>query len=49
MPPKYKVTVIMPNYNHGRYIAESLAGVLSQTHRNLELIVVDDCSRDNSV
>jgi glycosyltransferase involved in cell wall biosynthesis len=42
------VTVIMPCFNHGRYIRESIEGVLSQTFSDLELIVVDDCSKDSS-
>ena len=44
-----KVSVIMPNYNYGRYISESIQAVLSQTHGDVELIVIDDCSKDNSV
>lgn len=42
------VSVIMPCFNHGRYLRESVAGVLSQSHENLELIIIDDCSSDNS-
>lgn len=42
------VSVIMPCYNHGRFVAESIGSILNQSHRELELVVVDDCSRDNS-
>ncbi|OPY27798.1 MAG: Glycosyltransferase AglE [Methanocella sp. PtaU1.Bin125] len=39
----------MPSYNHERYIARSIESVLDQTFPDLELIVVDDASRDGSV
>ncbi len=43
------ISVIMPNYNHGRYVAEALGAVLEQSFQPLEIIVVDDASRDDSV
>lgn len=43
------VSVICLCYNHKRFIAEALDSVLAQTYPNLEIIVVDDCSTDNSV
>lgn len=43
-----KVSVIMPCFNHARFIVESVNGILAQTHPDLELIIVDDCSLDNS-
>lgn len=46
--PAVKISVVLPNHNHGRYLAQSLAGVLDQTHQDWELIVVDDGSRDDS-
>ncbi len=44
-----KVSVILPNYNRERYIGEAIESVLNQTYRNLELIVLDDGSTDNSL
>ena len=42
------VSVIMPSYNTAEYIAESIKSVQTQSYDNLELIIVDDCSTDNT-
>ena len=41
------VSVIIPNYNHARYLEERMQSVLNQTYQNFELIILDDCSPDN--
>lgn len=43
------VSVILPVRDGGRWLDEAVASILAQTHRNLELIVVDDHSRDAAV
>ncbi len=43
-----KISVIMPLYNAERFVGESIESVLTQTFRDFELIVVDDCSTDGS-
>lgn len=42
------VSIIMPSYNTGAYIKETINSVVSQTYENWELIIVDDCSTDNT-
>lgn len=42
------VSIIMPSYNTASYIAETVQSVLAQTHQNWELIIVDDCSTDDT-
>lgn len=42
------VSVIMPSWNTGKFIAESIESVINQTYTNWELIIVDDCSTDNT-
>ena len=43
------VSVICVCYNHERFVAEAILSVLNQSYKNIELIVVDDGSTDNSV
>lgn len=42
------VSVIVPNYNHAQYLPERLNSIYSQTYKNFEVILLDDCSTDNS-
>lgn len=42
------VSIIMPSYNTEDYIAASIESVLAQTYENWELLIVDDCSKDNT-
>lgn len=42
------VSIIMPTYNCGKFIGETLESVLSQTYGNWEIIIIDDCSNDNT-
>lgn len=42
------ISIIMPSYNTANYISESINSVIRQTYKNWELIIVDDCSTDNT-
>jgi glycosyltransferase involved in cell wall biosynthesis len=42
------ISVVMPTYNHARYISEAITSVLKQTYGNLELIIIDNYSEDNT-
>lgn len=44
-----KVSIIMPSYNSMNYIEETIYSVISQTYADWELIIIDDCSIDNTV
>ena len=42
------VSVIVPNYNHARFLRRRIDTILGQTFKDLELILLDDCSTDDS-
>jgi glycosyltransferase involved in cell wall biosynthesis len=41
------VSIIIPNYNHSKFLDERFESILNQTYQNFELIILDDCSPDN--
>lgn len=43
------VSIIMPSYNSSKFIAASIESVIAQTYKNWELLITDDCSKDNTV
>ena len=42
------VSIIMPSFNTGQFIADAIESVINQSYNNWELIIIDDCSRDNT-
>lgn len=48
MPIKPMISIVMPAYNVEKYIGDAIKSVLGQTYDNWELIIVDDCSSDNT-
>lgn len=48
MKTKPKISVIMPNYNGEKFIAEAIESILNQTFTDFEFIIIDDCSTDDS-
>lgn len=48
MRAPHLITVIVPSYNHARFVDASVQSVLAQTHPRVELIVIDDASTDDS-
>lgn len=44
-----KISIVSPNYNYGRYIGQTIESVVSQDYDNVEHIIVEDGSTDNSV
>lgn len=47
--PIKKVSVVIPNYNYANYIGKRIESIVNQSYPIYELIILDDCSTDNSV
>ena len=48
LSPEPLVSVVVANYNYGQYLPKCLDSILGQTWKKIEIVVVDDCSTDNS-
>ena len=44
----FKVDIILPNYNKGEFIEETINSIKSQTYKKWNLLIIDDNSKDNS-
>ncbi len=45
---KVKISVLIPSYNHGKFIKQCIDSVINQTYKNIEILIGDDFSTDNS-
>lgn len=43
-----KFSIIIPSYNHAQFLSLRIESILNQTYQNFEIILIDDCSTDNS-
>lgn len=43
------ISILIPCYNHFEYIEEAILSVINQTYKNIQLVVIDDCSTDGTV
>jgi glycosyltransferase involved in cell wall biosynthesis len=43
-----KITAVLPNYNHARFLDQRIRSILEQTYTNLDVVILDDCSSDDS-
>jgi len=43
------VTICIPDYNGQKYLEECITSAIYQTYKHLEILVIDDCSNDNSI
>lgn len=48
MSDRPRVSILMPCYNHEAFLEDCITSILAQTHQNIELLICDDCSPDNS-
>ena len=48
LDPEKKVSIIIPSYNHEKYLRESIESALLQTYSNTEILIIDDHSSDSS-
>lgn len=44
-----KISVILPVYNGEKYVSNAIESILNQTYHNIELIIINDCSADNTL
>lgn len=49
MDNRFEISVVIPNYNNAKYLAQCIQSVSNQTYHVSKIIVVDDCSTDNSI
>ena len=49
MSQNHLISIILPTYNSETFISETIFSVINQTYQNWELIIIDDCSTDNSM
>lgn len=42
------VSIVIPTYNREQYIEDAIKSAINQTYRNIEIIIVDNCSTDST-